>query len=90
MTAKRSPLNNRAVRSTPGGDEGYKLTLKGSPVVLLGHSFRVLLQYSCIPQVLRTLRLLSEDAFSVFSILQLEIFPYAICRLAATSDVFKG
>ena len=67
LTAKRSPLNNRAVRSTPGLPMGIETTLEGSPSMLMGHSSRVLFAMSQLPQVLRTLRLLSDDAFSVFN-----------------------
>ena len=73
MTATRSPLNNRVVRSTPGEAEGRTTTLKGSPYTAAGalqSAFVVFL----LPQVLRTLRLLSEDAFSVISTAQVEKF----------------
>jgi len=77
MTAKRSPLNNRVVRSTPGEAERRTTTLKGSPYTAVGALFQsafvvfLLPQVLpfvvfLLPQVLRTLRLLSEDAFSVF------------------------
>ncbi|MBR0049648.1 MAG: hypothetical protein IJP74_10080, partial [Prevotella sp.] len=83
MTATRSPLNNRVVRSTPGEAEGRTTTLKGSPYTAAGalqSAFVVFL----LPQVLRTLRfldkpseqvrVLSEDAFSVISTAQVEKF----------------
>jgi len=39
MTAKRSPLNNRAVRSTPGEGDVRTTTLKGSPNTAAGALF---------------------------------------------------
>ena len=74
MTATRSPLNNRVVRSTPGEAEGRTTPLKGSPYTAAGalqSAFVVFL----LPQVLRTLRLLSEDAFSVISTAQVGNIP---------------
>ena len=64
-TLKASTLNNRAVRRTPGEETHTESTLKESPLNGLGHSFRVLTATIFSPQVLRTLRLLSVDAFSV-------------------------
>ena len=76
MTATRSPLNNRVVRSTPGEAEGRTTTLKGSPYTAAGALFQSAFVVFLLPQVLRTLRLLSEDAFSVISTAQVEIFHY--------------
>ncbi|MBQ9364075.1 MAG: hypothetical protein IJT97_11775, partial [Bacteroidaceae bacterium] len=68
-TATRSSVNNRGYeRSEHPPDSkrmGITSTLKESPHEQMGHSFRVLSIASCCPQVLWTLRLLSEDAFSV-------------------------
>ncbi len=74
MTATRSPLNNRVVRSTPGEAEGRTTTLKGSPYTAAGALFQSAFVVFLLPQVLRTLRLLSEDAFSVISTAQVEKF----------------
>jgi hypothetical protein len=76
MTAKRSPPNNRAVRSTPG--RRWWSTYDSERVAhlqVLGHPFRVLVQRepSCRGCSLRSYpRLLSGDAFSVISTLQVE------------------
>ena len=72
MTATRSPLNNRVVRSTPGEAEGRTTTLKGSPYTAAGALFQSAFVVFLLPQVLRTLRLLSEDAFSVISTAQVD------------------
>ena len=84
MTATRSPLNNRVVRSTPGEAEGRTTTLKGSPYTAAGALFQSAFVVFLLPQVLRTLRfldkpseqvrVLSEDAFSVISTAQVEKF----------------
>ena len=73
MTATRSPLNNRMVRSTPGEAEGRTTTLKGSPYTAAGTLFQSAFVVFLLPQVLRTLRLLSEDAFSVISTAQVGV-----------------
>ena len=84
MTATRSPLNNRAVQSTPGEAEVRTTTLKGSPNTAAGALFQSAFVVFLLPQVLRTLRfldkpseqvrVLSEDAFSVISTAQVEKF----------------
>ena len=78
MTAKRSPLNNRVVRSTPGEAEGRTTTLKGSPYTAAGALFQSAFVVFLLPQVLRTLRLLSEDAFSVISTAQVV---FGFCKI---------
>ena len=57
-TLKASPLNNRAVLAPPVTSDATATTLKGSPIALMGHPFRVLSPAAFYPQVLRTLRLL--------------------------------
>ena len=74
MTATRSPLNNRVVRSTPGEADGRTTTLKGSPYTAAGALFQSTFVVFLLPQVLRTLRLLSEDAFGVISTAQVGLF----------------
>ena len=41
-TATRSPLDNRGYEVPPDNEARCKPTLKGSPIGLSGHSFRVL------------------------------------------------
>ena len=42
MTLKGSPLNSRGYAVPPGNQACVTTPLKGSPMLLLGHSFRVL------------------------------------------------
>ena len=62
-TLKASTLNNRAVRSTPGRATQAASTLEESPYHSAGALF--LPAATSCPQVLRTVRLLRGDAFSV-------------------------
>ena len=65
-TLKASTLNNREVRSTPGEEMCTESTLKESPQLRsAGALFQSAVCDGICLQVLRTLRLLSDDAFSV-------------------------
>ena len=73
MTAKRSPLNSRGVRSTPGkrgttNSDPERVALehgRPSTPVLLGHSVGVLASAGTLSAGRSDLRLLSGDAFGV-------------------------
>ena len=64
-TLKASTLNNREVRSTPG-ENVYRIdSERVAQLRSAGALFQSAVCDGICPQVLRTLRLLSDDAFSV-------------------------
>ena len=77
MTLEASPHNSRGFEHS----ENLRIvrikkisTLKGSPSIMLGHSFRVqLFMYHHIPQVLRTRGYYKGDAFSIIYLKSLPI-----------------
>jgi len=75
-TLEASPLNNRGCAVPPDRDKRGTSTLKGSPIMLFGHSFRVLASIALNIRgcSLRSYpRLLSEDRVAVSLVVRLRI-----------------